>query len=888
MRHAWRGPLADVHLTLRVEAASFVTVESEQNIFPQVVKSPAVQALLTGVEQGGALSLAGADVAAWPFVAALLRITFPTRTILVVTAGVKAQESFHQDLTTWLARSTDKAGSKRRKRAESTVESEQSALFFPAWDILPHESKLPHVDVISERLETLVALTAGEPGGKARIVVSNVIALMQKTFPSGAIAERTRTLDRGQQIVPLDLVEWLEDQGYEPEAQVNHKGEIALRGGILDIFAPTSPWPVRVEFFGDEIESIREFDPISQLSKDPVDSVTIPPAGELGLLKRSLATDAKTPNASSPNAPLATLLNYLGRDALVVLCGPETLEQTAEGYAVQVPQNDPFYAPWDELQNEMAERRLACVDFLEMEESLSNEAEEPASAANAANLAVHFQSLEAFRPIVESAPDVQVAEAQRREFFAQLHRWLRQGFSVHVFCNTRRRTTAVSGNLARTGLRRRIARSQRAHHSPRHAFARIHLRGCEAGRRDRRGDFRALQGATSAPAEIAARRDVAFGARHRFHRVRGRRLRRACATRHWALSRVADFRSRCRAQADANGRSARAGQECLVIEYASERSGTACAETLRAGQRGASRQQIRRHRQGASRLATRWVARAGPRPRRRRNTPCAIWRRKCCASRRRANRRPGHAFPPDNTWQREFEGSFVYEETPDQMRAIVEAKTDMELPKPMDRLICGDVGYGKTEVAIRAAFKAVMGGKQVAILVPTTVLAQQHFNTFRERMADYPMRVELLSRFRTRARTETGDRATGGRRGGHRHRHASARAERHRVQGSRPGGHRRRAALRRDAQGEVQDAASTGGCADAQRHADSAHAVSRADRRARHEHHRNAAAGSAAGGNDRDAIRRAHDSRCHPARVESPGAGVLSAQSRLRHRVRGA
>jgi transcription-repair coupling factor (superfamily II helicase) len=109
----------------------------------------------------------------------------------------------------------------------------------------------------------------------------------------------------------------------------------------------------------------------------------------------------------------------------------------------------------------------------------------------------------------------------------------------------------------------------------------------------------------------------------------------------------------------------------------------------------------------------------------------------------------GHAYPADNTWQREFEGSFVYEETPDQMRAILEAKRDMEQPKPMDRLICGDVGYGKTEVAIRAAFKAVMGGKQVAILVPTTVLAQQHFNTFRERMADYPVRVELLSRFRS-------------------------------------------------------------------------------------------------------------------------------------------
>ena len=130
--------------------------------------------------------------------------------------------------------------------------------------------------------------------------------------------------------------------------------------------------------------------------------------------------------------------------------------------------------------------------------------------------------------------------------------------------------------------------------------------------------------------------------------------------------------------------------------------------------------------------------------------------------RQRPARHPGRAriagratpFAADAPWQREFEGAFIFEETPDQMRAIVETKTDMERPKPMDRLICGDVGFGKTEVGIRAAFKAVMDGKQVAVLVPTTVLAQQHFNTFRERMADYPIRMELLSRFRTRRAQE--------------------------------------------------------------------------------------------------------------------------------------
>jgi len=150
---------------------------------------------------------------------------------------------------------------------------------------------------------------------------------------------------------------------------------------------------------------------------------------------------------------------------------------------------------------------------------------------------------------------------------------------------------------------------------------------------------------------------------------------------------------------------------------------------------------------------------------------------------------PGHSFAPDAPWQREFESAFIFEETPDQERAIVETKADMERPKPMDRLICGDVGFGKTEVGIRAAFKAVLDGKQVAVLVPTTVLAQQHYNTFRERMADYPIRVELLSRFRTRRAQEAvvRDLAAGVR--GYRHRHAPALAGRHRHQRLGVGGH---------------------------------------------------------------------------------------------------
>ena len=125
------------------------------------------------------------------------------------------------------------------------------------------------------------------------IVVTSVAALLQRTFPAGAVRERTRTLTRGDRVDPLDLVEWLEAQGYEPEAQVTQKGEIALRGGILDVYPLTSPWPVRLEFFGDELESLRQFDPLTQMSREEITAVTIPPAGELGLFKRMRSAEVR-------------------------------------------------------------------------------------------------------------------------------------------------------------------------------------------------------------------------------------------------------------------------------------------------------------------------------------------------------------------------------------------------------------------------------------------------------------------------------------------------------------------------------------------------------------------------------------------------------------------
>ena len=204
-----------------------------------------------------------------------------------------------QDAETWLALANANDTIDERP---SKISPDKSAppppvfrpLFYPAWEVLPHEAKLPHADVISERLETLVALSnpndskTKTSASKATaiesspFIVTNVVALLQKTFNPRTLNERTRALARGDRIEPRALVEWLEAQGYEPEAQVTQKGELALRGGILDVFPLTSPWPIRLEFFGDELESIRQFDPTTQISRAEISSATIPPAGEIG------------------------------------------------------------------------------------------------------------------------------------------------------------------------------------------------------------------------------------------------------------------------------------------------------------------------------------------------------------------------------------------------------------------------------------------------------------------------------------------------------------------------------------------------------------------------------------------------------------------------------
>jgi transcription-repair coupling factor (superfamily II helicase) len=736
-----------------------------------MLQTPAVQDLARRLEGGGNLSVRGVDRAAQSFVAVLVQKLCPHRPVIVVLDALKAQESVKQDLTTWLGCEVVEGRGAPR-----------APLFYPAWEIFPHEARLPHADVIGERLQTLMSLQAAADSQPAPLLVASVAALMQRTFRGETLRQHTRTLSRGDRLGPLDLVEWLEDQGYEPEAQVTQMGELALRGGILDVYPPTSPWPVRLEFFGDELESLRHFDPLTQISREAIEAVSVPPAGELGILKRARSAESVVGSGagererSGPPVRLGTLLDYLPPAPIFLICEPEMVEERAEEYASQVPHDDPFIISWGDFQAEAQAAGAVLVDLAEAEPEPAED-----SAPRTPHSALELPSLDAFRPLQERAPDPQIAEAQRREFFAQLHRWLRQDYQVHVFCNNDGERQRFLEIWQEYGLADAPADPPRARAPNRKEDEDENEEEDDlgGGTQSRPGEpglalhLGALaRGFLCEAARVVVVTDAEIFGRYKMQRPRRLKSPHAQATRsaldidfteleegdyvvhlqhgigrYLGLQVLAEGAG-ARPTAGAPG-AVRAGQECLVLEYGVSDPADSPPKLyvpVTEAHLVSKYVGVGKARPALSILGgARWAKAKQQAERAVRDVASEL-----LAIQAARESQAGHAFPADTAWQREFEGAFIFEETPDQMGAIVAAKADMERPKPMDRLICGDVGFGKTEVGIRAAFKAVMGGKQVALLVPTTVLAQQHFNTFRERMADYPVRIELLSRFRTR------------------------------------------------------------------------------------------------------------------------------------------
>ena len=602
--------------------------------------------------------------AAKPFAVSLLS-QISRRPVLVVTDGLKSQEAFFNDLQTLLP----------------------GVQFYPAWETLPHEDVLPHANTIADRLKTLTNLTAPA-------MVASVQALMQRTFaPEYFLSLRTE-IHLGQALVLQEFVDHLIELGYHGEYQVNEPGDMAMRGGIVDFFPLDRDEPVRIEFSGDEIESIRTFDPTTQQSRDKREQVVVTPAGELGILKQA---DGKT----------ALMVDFLPRDALLVLDEPDKLAEAAEAYAKQIPEGDKFFADW----RHTLESGLMTI---QLTEALA--IDPPPTHIN-----LQLASLDAFRPLDTRAPEPEVAEQMRRSFFEQMQRWIDEKYSLHVFCGT-------------DGEKQRFEELWREQFPSLSSSFIFHPSSFMS------------HGFLWAEARLAVVTDSEIFGRYKLVRPR-RKFHQLAQPSDWTELQDGDFVVHVQhgigkylglKSLDFNGTK----QEVLAIEYAGEARLYVPIDQAHLVSKyvGAGRRLPTLHQLGG-----------------------ALWQKQKFSAERaimdlaadlleiQAARTTleGHAFSTDTAWQHEFEAAFVYDETPDQLTAIDEVKRDMESRKPMDRLICGDVGYGKTEVAIRAAFKAVMDGFQVAVLVPTTILAEQHFNTLRERMSGYPIAIEMLSRFRS-------------------------------------------------------------------------------------------------------------------------------------------
>ena len=703
------------------------------------------------------------------------------RPILVVTAQPERAQQLYAELRVWSA-------------------TPEGVLRFPEPDALPYERVPWAIETVGGRLATLASLPSSPPP----LVVTSARALMQKTLPPEEFKAGVHTLRAGQTITwQKTLAHWY-DLGYQPESVVEEPGTFSRRGGIIDVFPPDSPWPVRIELFGDQIESLRTFDPTSQRSQESITSFTLTPASEAlpkyGQRAAERVADLDLTGCHSPAQ------SEFRRDR-------EALER-GEGF-----RGLEFYIPYLYLQPGIltdylpAEGLLLVDDWVELEaavEEMEAQAtklrEDLAEAGDLpCGLTVPYftwQELEpalmSRRPLVLgyewSALDADLADAQEQSLLeaqASVREATPHGTVAPFHLRLSRHFTPgprYGGQLKRVleDCRSMTDEGQR-----------VVLVSRQARRLSELLTERGIYATPVADVrELPPPRSLTLGQGTlaegwRLQIEVGQACPEPCPEQSRRDSRKIDNSSYCNLLTDAEifgwarplprrAPQPRAitpeaffsdvapGNYVVHIEHGiglfqgltkltvdeTER------EYLQVDYAAGDKLYVPVHQ--VDRLS-RYVG-VGDRPPFVHRLGTADWARVKAQAKRAVEDIArdllelysarevirGHAFSPDAPWQAELEAAFPYIETKDQLAAVEAVKTDMEQVKPMDRLICGDVGYGKTEVALRAAFKAVMDGKQVALLVPTTVLAQQHHQTFLERLKPFPVEVEMLSRFRSR------------------------------------------------------------------------------------------------------------------------------------------
>ncbi|MCV2396358.1 transcription-repair coupling factor [Actinotalea sp. M2MS4P-6] len=740
------GDPALARLLQAAHAPTAAAREAELDVVVPVGMRPAVLAhLLTGASTGTAAAGSGPA---------------PDRLVVVTATGREAEE---------LAAAV---GAYAPHLADAIA-------VLPSWETLPHERLSPRSDTVARRLAVLRRLAhpdAEGPGGPLRLVVVPVRALLQPVV-DGLGELRPVALRAGDTADLTEIAEALTAAAYTRVDMVERRGEFAVRGGILDVFPPTDDHPLRIELWGDQVEEIRWFAVADQRSLEIADDgLWAPPCREVLLTDavraRAEALVDDLPGVADMLTKLAAgiavegmeslapvlvdrmvpVLDLVG-DALVVVSDPERVRRRAHDLAATTSEfldaawtaavagaDTPIdlsaasFSSYADTREFALERRLGWWSLspfaLAVDDGAATEVDAVPEVAEGAALAVGARDVHGYHGevarAVEDLRDLQ-RDAWRLVLVTEGHgpatRMTEQLNAADV---PARLVASIDAEPEAGVVLVTAARIPRGFVAPDLRLAVItepDLTG-RAGTSTR--DMRAMPSRRRRTVDPLALRPGDFVV-HEQHGV----------------GRFVELTARTIGSGQAAGT-----REYLVIEYAPSKRG-------QPGDRlwvpTDQLDQITRYVGGESPSLNRmggsdWAKTKGRARKAVREIAGELIR---LYSARMAT--PGHAFGPDTPWQRELEDAFAYVETPDQLATIDEVKVDMEKPYPMDRLVCGDVGYGKTEIAVRAAFKAVQDGKQVAVLVPTTLLVQQHLDTFSERYAPFPVTVKALSRFQSDA-----------------------------------------------------------------------------------------------------------------------------------------
>ena len=585
----------------------------------------------------------------------------------------------------------------------SDAQLERAVLPFPSHEVDPYRGLAPHFDIASARARALHGLTSGD----ARLVIASAASLLPRISAPDRLQGTSLTLTPGQDISPTDLGDLLASAGYTRQDPVDESGEFCVRGGVVDFYPAAAAHPIRLEFVGDTVESIRTYDPATQRSIVPIDQASIVPLQEL-------IGETDAPDRS------ATFFDYAwaGGHPAVLVAEPDEVRAQAQkaidrvraGYdealakGSRVPAPEELIVTWDDV-----------LPWLEGSAALETLALDEEGAAGGTHIAC--------QPALEFS-------GRLPEWVAEIRRGRERGDTI-VF---------VAHSHGRAERTIELLREYDIFAAPIERAEEVHSASVLVGMGHLSRGFR-LPGASL---QLWAETDV-FEEEKRTHE-----RRRASAARTF-LSDFRDLKVGDLVVHVDHGIGVFVGlkridmgpaaQEFMELRYHGDDKLFVPVERLDLVQKysGASRPSLDKLGGTTWEKAKTRVKKA--------MRDMAEELLKLYAARKAM---PGHAFSPDSHWQQEFEDSFEWDLTIDQQNAITDIKGDMESPSTMDRLLCGDVGYGKTEVAMRAAFKAVMDGKQVAFLAPTTVLAFQHLKTLKDRFAAFPVRIDMVSRFRTK------------------------------------------------------------------------------------------------------------------------------------------